>query len=191
MSNAVMGEVQSFAAFAQRVPVGRQFAANAELLAGWLDVAAGSAGSCSSNVRSLQLTNAILHYLRRQGVDDTTMARAFGMARTRFASWAVGFPLLPVGDQLKRQGQGPSMSKSETSRAEAQRATAAYLAWRFQIAVMSGHETEKATIQSMAAELLLAHGEAIQNRTSMMAAGQEMLQNIRMNANLVTIPTRR
>ena len=36
-----------------------------------------------------------------------------------------------------------------------------------------------------------AWGEAIQNRTSMMAAGQEMLQNIRMNANLVTIPTRR
>ena len=191
MSNPVVGEVQAFTEFAQRVPVSRQMAANAELLAGWLDVAAHTSGTSPSNAGSLQLTNAILHHLRRQGVNDTTMARAFRMARTLFASHAFGFPLLPVGDLQMKQNQGPAMARSETSRAQALQATAAHLAWRYEIAVRSGNASEQASLQSMAAELLKAHGKAIQNQTRMMAAGQAMLQDIRMNSNVVTIPTRR
>lgn len=191
MSNPVVGEVQAFTEFAKRVPVSRQMATKAELLAGWLDVAAGSSGVCATNTRSLQLTNAILEYLRRQGVSDAIQARAFAMARTQFASYAFGFPPLPVGDLQMKQNQGPAMARSETSRAQALQATAAHLAWRYEIAVRSGNASEQASLQSMAAELLKAHGKAIQNQTRMMAAGQAMLQDIRMNSNVVTIPTRR
>jgi urease gamma subunit len=191
MSNPVVGEVQAFTEFAKRVPVSRQMAANAELLAGWLDVAAHTSGASSTNAGSLQLTNAILHHLRRQGINDTTMARAFRMARTQFASHAFGFPLLPVGDLQMKLNQGPAMGRSETSLAQALQATAAHMAWQYEIAVRSGNAKEQARLESMAVELLMAHGQALLNRTQMMSVGQEMLQNIRMNSNVVTIPTRR
>lgn len=191
MSNPVVGDVQAFTEFAKRVPVSRPMAADAERLAGWLDVAAHASGTSTTKAGSLQLTNAILHHLRRQGVNETTLARAFRMARTPFASHAFGFPLLPVGDLQMKLSQGPAMGRSETSLAQALQATAARLAWKHEIARKSGNASEQASLESMAAELLMAHGKAIQTRTQMMSVGQEMLRNIRMNSNVVTIPTRR
>ena len=209
MADEFVGEESDFRAFIKRVPFTAAWKAHPELTFVWVDLAADASGKCIepdrlinptndrykpdlmtvTNVRSLKLTNLIISYLLNQGVKDPVISNALTMSKTNFATSAlisyVNINAAAVDE--KHQFANPR----SVSTAEYNRAAARYLAWKYEIAVRSGNANEMKTLQGLATEMLMGYGEALQNRTATMAAGQEMLQNMRMTSNIVTIPQRR